>query len=360
MRILLINNGFHGSYESNQYFFYRTREACFTLGWDVLIANTIEQAREIYEKENFDFSLCFSKYPFKDKGIPLYEQFRKPHFQWISDNPLKMIIDCESEWIHYIFIDYEFPLVCAPLKNPVCYYPLPFLSEESLAYQENTKKAVLFPGKIRSLSTIENEIRCLPEIQYVRCLSFIQEYTDLNFSFIQKLIAFERKFGKLENKEFRLLNEYFRVRKRIVAINKILDWDVYILGEDEGNFKDKTNIHFLEPISYRESEKLMNLFGVVLNVDSNYHCCITDRFIKSVFSSTPCLSNRNAILKDPEYTFSFTDCRTIDKYIESILNHRSVVLKKQQSLVSKYTYQHALLCMERVAKQGGAFDGYAL
>jgi len=159
IKILVLNNNFFGSYQSNQVFFNEMICALKNLNIQYFIADTIDKAKNHYINSDIDFSISFSKYFYYDSNIPLYDFFKIPHYQWVSDNPVKMNLDEKSKWINYIFIDNEFELSVKNLKNKPIILPIGFLKSNRLSLDVKKKiDAVLVPCKIRSLEMLATKI----------------------------------------------------------------------------------------------------------------------------------------------------------------------------------------------------------
>lgn len=101
MRILLLNNNFYGSYISNQYFYSELIDACQELGVACTFVSRLEDAIAAIERQDISFSLCLGVFPYRLEGTPLYDLYNLPHYQWLSDNPLKFHLDHHSVNITY-------------------------------------------------------------------------------------------------------------------------------------------------------------------------------------------------------------------------------------------------------------------
>jgi len=352
LKILVLNNNFYGSYESNQVFLNELIQVILASGAQVYSATTTNEAINYYETIDLDFSICFSKYYYFEENIPLYEIYKKKHYQWVSDNPMKMDLDQQSSWITYIFIDDEFVKVLAGLKNKQITLPLGFLESNRMSYKNDKIEAVLVPCKIRNLNEIESQINDHPSRKYLQL--FLNSY-DYNSSFIQYYVDFNNIYKHTNEEFFRLVNEYTRVKKRVAVVNSIKVKDVYIVGKDYGNFTNQPNVKFINPVKYSEIAVLMNRFSYVINVDPNYHSCIHDRYMKAVNSGTVCLTNESCMFSKMHcFVYSMNNLPIInllfdeiDKNYEKIMNCEFMIIddfswsKSFNIIVSNYLINKA-------------------
>lgn len=339
--VLGLNNNFYGSYSSNQVFFFELMKAFRMLGATVYTAETIEQAVEVLENKKVDFSVCFSKYNYFQDGIALYDKYRVMNYQWVSDNPLKMNLDINSQWIKYIFIDDEYPMILPrDAYNTYMFRPLGFLNENILPCNES-KTGILVPCKIRNLREIEDKINSSSYSKIMK--KFLDEY-DRDSSYIMSIKAFFNREGIFDIDSqsiiFRLTNEYTRIEKRLFVINNIEDYEVDVLSVDCNNKLKNRNIHFITPINYSEISDLINSYKYVINVDPNYHACFHDRFIKTVSSGTVCLTNDNITMKKMNpYTYSFSSGDSILRLIEQVDKDYMNVYEYQLELIKPYSWE---------------------
>ena len=246
LSVLGLNNNFYGSYSSNQVFFEELMQAFRQSGVCIFTASSTEQAEEILKQQKINFSISFSKYYYENDGIPLYEKYKIPNYQWVSDNPLKMNLDVHSQWITYIFIDEEYPdIVSEPFMNTPLFLPLGFLSENVLT-PAFKKEAVLLPCKIRNLKSIEEKIQNSAYAKEIK--NFLEEY-QYDSSYIKMLKNYFQRNHTVDVSAqsiiFRLSNEYVRVRKRLYVAEHIQGYDVWLLGTDYGNQFSGRKIYFM-------------------------------------------------------------------------------------------------------------------
>ena len=341
--VLGLNNNFYGSYASNQVFFEELVWAFQSIGVRVCTAATVEEARKIYESTTISFSFSFSKYQYYFNGRPLYEKYGVLNYQWVSDNPLKMRLDLESQWIKYIFIDREYPLVLdKSTKNGYLFRPLGFL-QKNLIPPGNKNGRILFPCKVRNINKITDQIYNSPYRTLIK--RFLREY-DRAASFIIELTDFfrEENIREYDKKEaiFRLANEYTRVEKRIWVLNQITDYPVDVLAEDYNNVIQNANIRFLQPISYSAMPKMINSYSYVVNVDPNYDDCIHDRFIKTVSSGSICITNSNKWISSiTPATYTFDNPGSVMQAIMCAGNDRYIFYEKQLASIKKYSWEES-------------------
>lgn len=359
MNVLFLNNNFYGSYASNQVFLSETVQAFESLGASVRVVSSINDAIKAYDEFRPDFSLCFSKYFFFANGHPLYDIYGIPHYQWVSDNPLKMGLDMCSPFIHYIFIDKEFSLVTKTVNKPL-YLPLGYLEQGVLMPNSEAINAVLVPCKIRNLDNLTNIIRELPQQKQI--IDFLDQY-DYNTSFI-KAFASYCAMHEVKNMEqfFRITNEYVRVKKRLMVVNSIESRKVYIVGDDFGNkLKCKSEVTFISPKPYKEIGDLMNRFRFVINIDPNYHACIHDRFIRSVSSGSCCISNYNEVMACWNRNVYIMDrAGQINSLLESCDTNWNCIVAEQREKVKQFSWQQSVKAIIQHFYTGEEVDSYAV
>lgn len=342
--VLFLNNNFYGSYSSNQIFFDEIIVAFRKKGINVLVASKVNEAMEMYEKEKINFSLSFSKYKYFYNGLPLYEKYKIINYQWVSDNPLKMNIDFESEWIKYIFIDNEYPLIIDnKIKNECLYRPLGFLEDNIMMPLSQKNGRLLFPCKIRNLNELFAKIN---ESSISLKIKKFLDFYNRDTSFIKSITKFykEENFFDLSIKEyfFRLTNEYIRAEKRLWVIEHIEAYKVDILSEDYGNKIKSKNVTFVSPVKYSMLNKIINNYSLVINVDPNYHSCIHDRFIKAVSSGSICITNNNELTSTiTDVTYSF---ERADSIMEAIELSKKYNMHEQQLLsILPYSWEQSVI-----------------
>ena len=337
LNILVFNNNFLGSYGSNQIFFQELCSAIDMEGHHVFCASSFEEAESIVKAHAIDFSISFGQYKHQKDGKCFYDMYSIPHYQWISDNPKKMNIDEESPFIHYIFIDDEFPLHIQKLYNRPLYLPLGCIPKiNSLLDHTNYKEdAVLFPAQIRDIKPIENDIQ---NSQFRNLITqFLSEF-DYDSSYILQLNQFIQKHfrDKMDcpKEFFSLTNSYLRIKKRIMVVSSIKNKRIFIAGRrPDICFPEDTKIEFLGEVPYEKIEALMSKYKYVLNVDPNYHSCYHDRLVRSLNAGSVCITNENnKISKATGYSASyrFSELGSLGDLIRTIDEHYDKVLIEQQ------------------------------
>lgn len=341
LKILGLNNNFFGSYESNQVFYKELMTAFEKNGNDVYRASTVSEAKMVYDNVNLDFTICFSKYFYEYDGKFLYDLYEVPNYQWVSDNPLKMTLDVKSKFIHYIFIDLEYPNILSKLINKPLFLPLGFL-ENNIRCFSKEQKGILFPCKIRNFESIIRKINACTLRKQI--WDFIDFYK-LDDSYINALNCFFELYGiySARDKEmlFRLSNEYLRIKKRCIVLDAINNKEVFVVGENFNNhFNNMSHIHFLPTVGYKDIGSIMQKYRYIINVDPNYDACIHDRFVKAVASGTICVTNYNEVMDlfNP-YTFKFSDVEKINDLIATIDGQIDVVSNFQSQMISDFSWE---------------------
>jgi hypothetical protein len=359
LKVLFLNNNFYGSYESNQVFLSEAVQAFKLLGVKVRIVASVPDAIRAYGDFKPDFTLCFSKYFYFLNDKPLYDIYSVPHYQWVSDNPLKIGIDLSSHFIHYIFIDKEFSLMADTVNKPL-YLPLGYLEGGELIPVSEPIDAVLIPCKIRNLEDIAAKIRQTPHNKEI--VEFLGQY-NYGSSFIKafKSYCLNHKVVDME-KFFRITNEYVRVKKRLAVVNNINSYKVYIVGEDFGNkLKCRKGVNFIHTRPYQEIGKLMNKFRFVINVDPNYHVCIHDRFIRTVSSGSCCITNYNDVMDNwNSNTYQFGKEDHLDSLLESCKMNWCDIAAEQRLKIKRLSWQQSAKAIIQHFYTSDEVDAYAV
>ena len=343
MKILLLNNNFCGSYGSNQYFYGELVEACQELGLEYKLVSNTDDAITAFEQNDIGLSLCLGIYRYTLHGVPLYDLYQVPHYQWISDNPLKFSLDRRSPNIKYIFIDAQFPDVAGQLEREPLILPLGYSRRKRKDLSPKKVNGVFFPGQIRNLDTIRAQI---DQSEYRNEIyAFIEAY-DYDTSYIEALQLFTKSFPvKKKASFFRLTNSYIRTDKRIKAIASIHELPVYIAGENYGNRQLPQDIRFIGKYDYTEIEKLMNRYRYVLNVDPNYHACIHERVLRGVNAGSVSISNQNKEINPKKgfpLSFRFDGKSSIDHLLQQASLSLSDIYNQQCQFISGYSWRESL------------------
>lgn len=342
MCVLVLNNNFFGSYQSNQVYFTELVNAMGHVVKKVYAINNILDAQRIIESHHIDFSISFGKYAYNIDGVPLYDKYNLLHYQWVSDNPLKMNIDHHSTNIRYIFIDEEFYDIAKPLKSTPLIIPLGYPKFEDECSAAEKIDAVLIPAKIRNINELCNIID--ENLERKLLWKFIESY-QINTSFINAFIDFAQHHN-LTSPEyfFRIINEYFRVKKRLSIVNAITSKPVHILGRDYGNnFSNRQNIIYLEPLGFMQAIKMMSAYRYVVNIDPNYYCSIHDRFIRTVACDSVGLTNVNGIWDSKlKFLYDFSSPHVINEVLLNIDKHYDEILFQEKQIVRYFSWENAI------------------
>lgn len=345
MRILLLNNNFYGSYVSNQYFYLELLEACQELGVACTFVSCLEDAIAAIERQDISFSLCLGVFPYRLEGTPLYDLYDLPHYQWLSDNPLKFHLDHHSVNITYIFIDKQFSDIAGTLQQNPLILPLGYSRKKRQIFSPQKTNAILFPGQIRNLQSIRQQIK--RSVYKKEIVEFIGTY-NYDTSYIQKLQNFTQGFPEDKKKEiFRLTNSYLRTDKRIRAIHSIHALPVYIAGENCGNTEiaENKNVKFIGKYNYFEIEKQMNQYRYVLNVDPNYHATIHERVSRGINAGSISISNWNDIVNPDQgfsMSFRFDHSVSIDELVEKTTADLSELHRQQSDFIRGLSWKDSL------------------
>ena len=342
MCVLALNNNFWGSYQSNQVYFVELVDTMRKLVKKVYTANDVFEAQKIIEHNHVDFSISFGKYFYNVNDIPLYEKYNLLHYQWVSDNPLKMNIDHQSKNIRYIFIDEEFYEIAKPLKIQPLVIPLGYPNCEKNDVTEKID-AVLMPTKIRNIKKICDVINSEAERELL--WGFIESY-QINTSFIHAFMKFLDRYSVSSPEHFfRITNEYFRVKKRLEVVNSIEAKHIHILGKDYGNdFKHKQNITYIKPLNFTQTLKMMSAYRYVINVDPNYYFSVHDRFIRTIVNNSVCLTNINGIWsKEQKFSYDFLNMNAINDEILNIDKCYYEILSSEKQAVRYFSWSNAVL-----------------
>lgn len=342
LNILCLNNNFYGSYESSQIFHVELAAAFRNIGAKVFEAADWQSAENICKVAPLNFSVSFGKYFYATDDF-FYNKYKIPHYQWVSDNPLKMNLDTTSGLITYIFIDEEYVKMLSSLANECLILPLGFL-EKNFQPFDKKRRGILFPCKIRNLKSVWRDIQESSVAKLVK--DFLFDY-ELDDSYISSLSRF------FEQKEiicpatriliFRLSNEFLRVKKRLTILNSLSDYSIYVAGEDYQNvLRRPSNVTFLPPIKYANLVEVMKSFRFVVNVDPNYHACIHDRFVRAVGAGCVCLTNQNFVMQRwNANTYTFDDKSDINDLIQKVSGDVEGNFFRQLNCIKKFSWEES-------------------
>ena len=340
LNVLCLNNNFYGSYESSQVFHKELMMAFENIGVRVFESSDWKSAERICSDVAIDFSISFGKYFYRTDDF-FYNRYKIPHYQWVSDNPLKMNLDTSSEFITYIFIDEEYVKMISELNNKCLFLPLGF-SEKNFRQFNKRPNKILLPCKIRNLNELWDRIS---KSQFSALIKeFVSNY-NLDDSYITALTIFfrDKNINDLATKIeiFRLSNEFLRIQKRLSVINSLSDYKIYIAGEDYQNtLRYPKKVEFLPPIQYSNLIDAMQGFKFVVNVDPNYHACIHDRFIRAVGSGCICLTNQNFVMQRwNKDLYTFNGQKNINDLISKINSDDEMTFLNQMRYVKKFSWE---------------------
>jgi len=321
LNVLCLNNNFHGSYESNQVFHQELVSAFKNIGANVFEANDWQSAEKICNDVDVNFSMSFGKYFYQQDDF-FYNHYKIPHYQWISDNPLKMNLDTSSKLLTYIFIDEEYKKIIPQVENFLI-LPLGFPEKNFVNFSKRPDE-ILIPCKIRNLNELWRTISDSSYCDLIR--EFLFDY-NLDDSYITAITNFFEKKNICNEEEkiiiFRLSNEFLRVQKRLSVINSLFDYKIYIAGEDYQNaLSSPDKVEFILPIKYSNLVETMQNFKIVVNIDPNYHACIHDRFIRAVGSGCVCLTNQNLVMQRwNKNVYTFDGKKNLNDLVQQIFEN---------------------------------------
>lgn len=348
LNILVFNNNFMGSYGSNQVFYQELCQAIHEQGNNLYCATSFAEGEEIVKSIDIDFSISFGQYKIQEENIKFYDKYAIPHYQWVSDNPFKMNIDSESPYIHYIFIDDDFPLHTKKLVNRPLFLPLGCIGPVGSKYSSDNKiDAILFPAQIRDIGAIKDEIEHSPYREMI--LNFLKE-VDYDDSYIVQLNKFARNNFTEEEiplEFFSLTNSYLRTNKRIMTVSSITGKKVVVVGQKpEIKFPDACDIEFLGKVEYVNIEKMMAQYRYVLNVDPNYYSCFHDRFVRAINAGSICITNENRKISSQtgfSACYRFSELDSLPHLLTVLQENYFDILQEQQAFIRGLNWRSSVL-----------------
>ncbi|SEA97057.1 Glycosyltransferase involved in cell wall bisynthesis [Pseudobutyrivibrio sp. ACV-2] len=293
--VLVLGNNFTGAYGSLSCFVKEISMALKEMNHNILIANSVSEAVEAYDKNDIEFSIGIGKYLYFCKEKPLYDVYHKLHYQWIIDNPLKMEIDNASIYIKYILIDRLFLCCMGKLKNRVIYLPIGIPNTDVKKNIEK-KYGIVFSGQIKDSNTIFEEINasvCKHEIMKV-----LEPLTsNLDLLYIPVLEKHIKKLSQSNKKTvFAYTNSFLRAYKREKVLNAIKDIPVIIIGENSSrSLLNSRNITMLGKVPYYTAFEIMGQYQFCLNIEPNFSCGFHDRILRSADQGNVVVTNYNKI-----------------------------------------------------------------
>ena len=293
MRILMIDNNFHGAYGSFNVFLDEIERSLVKNMHTVRRARNISEAISIYESVRPDFSIGIGKYLMYVENEALCDLYNVAHYQWIVDNPCKTAPSKKLERFVPIFIDREFPLMWPwKLEKYLC-LPVGFERPASENLSQR-KRGILFSGQIKNLELLREEINSSSQKKLL--LKFLNvTLANLQDSFIMQYQRFlkENTVGD-ETELFRLANSYVRCLKRIKVLQSIREYPLILAGNIQNNdLVKRPNVVCLGEIPYIETLTLFSEYEFVLNVSPNFSFCIHDRILRALSAGSKVITDRN-------------------------------------------------------------------
>ena len=95
--ILILNNNFNGSYNSNQYFYSEICRALKILGIKYISVSNVDDAVHVFENKNVSFSVCLGRYEYFIDSV-LYEYDENDHQYKRAMDQLKSFLDYMPRW----------------------------------------------------------------------------------------------------------------------------------------------------------------------------------------------------------------------------------------------------------------------
>ncbi len=341
--ILVIDNNFSGAYGSLNCFVQEIVCALKKMKQNVFFARTVLEAVNLYNNNNIDFSIGIGKYLFYLEGQPLYELYKKRHYQWIIDNPLKVQIDTKSNYIKYILIDKMFQYCMGETKNPFLYLPLG-IPEFRMENNLEKEYGIIFSGQIRDSNKIFGEISMSEKKQEI--IELLDRLTsNLDLLYIPELMVCLEKFSLCEREKiFSLTNSFLRAYKREKVLNSIRDIPVFIIGENRSSVLSKNkNISMLGKVSYYASFKLMARYMFSINIEPNFSCGFHDRILRSAISGSVVITNygqiQQKILKNDVIFYNYTELDMIKNQVKEMQKDEMIEMGKR--LAKKISFYFA-------------------
>jgi len=291
------------AYGAIEYFNNCLIEALKQHGNNVYRLKSVSNYIDVVKSDSMDFTINIGKYLFYDGATPLYEKYKIPHYNWVIDNPLKLSLDLNSSYIHYILIDKEFmDIDVINFINKPIFLPL----ATSIASKGSSKvqTEVLFVGQIKNINRIYNEIKLLPEELKSHIIYFIElVLSKLDSSFIKSFNGYVKQHKLTNDIElvkniFKFSNTYIRALKRKKVISSIKDIPLTIFGgiEDAELIKQR-NLTIFQKSSYRETLAAYSNSKISINVSPNFSYGCHDRILNSFIGGACCLTDRNPYIE---------------------------------------------------------------
>lgn len=355
--ILVLYNNFTGAYGSLNCFIQEIFLSLKKMKHKVLLANSVSEAVKLYDNNDIDFSIGIGRYSYFKEEKSLYDLYKKIHYQWIIDNPLKMEIDTESSYIKYILIDKLFSCCMNRPKNPVLYLPL---GVPEFKFIDNVEKeeGIVFSGQIRDSNTIFEEISMNKRKQEIENLLDIF-ISDLDSVYIFELEKYINKLPQCDRTTvFSLSNSFLRAYKREKVLNKIRDIPVFIIGDIKSEILLKNkNITLLGKAAYYESFKIMSKYMFSLNIEPNFNFGFHDRILRGATNASVIITNygkiQQEILGNDAIYYRFSNLDMISNQILKLQKTKMVEMGNRLSKTVSYYFTWAKILEYVLCDFGG-------
>lgn len=335
--ILVFDNNFFGAYGSLKCFIQEIVCALKKLNQNVLLVSTVSEAVNLYNNGNIDFSIGIGKYLFFLDGQPLYELYKKRHYQWVIDNSLKVQIDTQSHYIKYILIDRMFQYCMGKTKNSFLYLPLG-IPEFKIENTLDKDYGIVFSGQIRDSNKIFDDI--LMSTKRREITELLDRFTsNLDLSYIPELMRNIENFSLDERVMiFSLTNSFLRAYKREKVLSSIKNIPVSIIGENRSRvISNNKNIKILGKASYYDTVKIMARYMFNINIEPNFNCGFHDRILRSVTSGSIIITNygqiQQQILKNDVIFYDYANLDMIESKVRNM--HKNEMFEMRNRLAKK-------------------------
>lgn len=358
--ILILGNNFTGAYGSLNCFVQEIVWSLKKMNHRVLLANSVSEAVKLYDNNDIDFSIGIGKYSYFKEGKPLYDSYKLLHYQWLIDNPLKLEIDSESNYIKYILIDKLFSCCMNQTQKPFLYLPLGIPKFNNTTDVEK-EYGIVFSGQIRDSNAIFEEIDISKRKREIKNLLDIL-ISDLDLLYILELKKSVEKLPSCDRTGvFSLTNSFLRAYKREKVLNEIRDIPVSIIGENKSKILLKNkNITLLGKVPYYESFEIMSKYMFNLNIEPNFNCGFHDRILRGAAKGSVVITNygkiQREILGSDAIYYSFAN---LDMISDQILNlQKTEIVEMGDRLIETvsyyFTWEKILECI--LCDFGGVYE----
>lgn len=334
-RILLLKSNFSGGFLAFDEFVNVIEDCCNKYNIKCFISNTVQSAIDILEKEKIDFSISIGEYKYLDEnGTKLYDRFKIHNYLWVMDNPYKLNLDTKSMYNHLITIDKEFLTMLGINRSD--YLSLPMVFPSSTYKNSNRINAIFVPMKINSLNFIKEKIE--NDIDKDNINLFIENF-NYDKSYIIQFKSFLESHVVNNNQSFfRLTNSYIKAKKRIMVLNSIKHFDLYLLSKDLINEIDNPKVHYIPDCNFKETCELMKKYKYVLSASPNYDFALHERMSYAIKMGAILLCDNISIAQELNMpgTYSYSELNQIDNII---INLNDNVVDSQVESLNKYEFE---------------------